>query len=113
MNWSRRHRTWINCWGESMPPFTDSPAPTGPAPFTSLDDVLQAHEQLLHEVGAGQLTADEVVRIIDFVRRGVAAGAVLDGRDDRATTQGLLNFWTARLDGIEDLPDDSSSHTRQ
>ena len=65
--------------------------------FDSLAGLQKAHTDLATEVGKEVLVPDNAARVAVFVRRAVATGAALDDRDDRAATQALINFWTARL----------------
>lgn len=65
--------------------------------FSTFAALQSAHAELLGKVG-NDLLKDENPRIIQlFVRSAVATGTRLDGKDDRAMAQGLINFWAARM----------------
>ncbi|HYT93493.1 MAG TPA: hypothetical protein VEL76_32545 [Gemmataceae bacterium] len=68
-----------------------------PQPFDSLADLQDDHARLVKEIGAALLATGNPERVAAFIDRAVATGALLDGEDDRAAAQGLLNFWVARL----------------
>ena len=65
--------------------------------FPSLSALQENHPALVKEVGPDVLAAGNPDRIVEFVRRGQATGAILDSKEDRAAAQALINFWTARL----------------
>jgi hypothetical protein len=75
---------------------TSPPAPVAPR-FGSLAEMQARHAELVKDIGSDLLTDGNPQRIAEFVRRGVAAGAVLDAREERAAGQALINFWASRL----------------
>jgi hypothetical protein len=81
----------------TSPSAASAPLPDALSRFDSLNDMQTEHSGLAKAVGTDVLAADHTDRIVRFVRRGVATGAVLEAREDRAAAQSLINFWTSRL----------------
>src|SRR3954452_23378694 len=78
-------------------PTMSASAGAAPDRFASLAELQDRHAALVKEVGNELLAAGNPDRIAEFVRRGMATGAILDAKDDRAAAQALVNFWTSRL----------------
>ena len=77
--------------------------------FASLAELQANHAALAKEVGKDILVPANTERIVQFVRRGIATGAVLDAPNDRAAAQSLISFWTNRLASVSrDLDKESS-----
>ena len=77
--------------------------------FASLAELQANHAALVKAVGKDILVPANLERIAQFVRRGIATGAVLDAPNDRAAAQSLISFWTNRLaSASRDLGNDSS-----
>ena len=77
--------------------------------FASLAELQANHAALAKEVGKDILAPANTERIVQFVRRGIATGAVLDAPDDWAAAQSLISFWANRLaSASRDLGNDSS-----
>jgi len=68
-----------------------------PPRFDSLSSMQEQHSSLVKEIGADILVPGNPDRIAEFIRRGVATGAILDAREDRTAAQSLINFWVSRL----------------
>ena len=66
-------------------------------PFASLAKFQQAHDALSDALGDDVLSDNHPDCVAGLVRRGVALGASLDDKDERATAQALINFWAAKL----------------
>jgi Novel STAND NTPase 1 len=64
------------------------------APFRSLAELRSAHASLLREVRK-DASAANAERVADFIRRAQAAGAFIDGQNDRDSAQGVLDYWAA------------------
>jgi hypothetical protein len=67
-----------------------------PAPFESAEDVRSAHAGLLENLPEHP-PPDDLERVVEFIRRAVATGAVLDAPEDRKQAQGLIDYWAASL----------------
>jgi hypothetical protein len=65
--------------------------------FSSLVELQQAHDDLSRSQASTSRTASDPARVAEFIRRAVATGAVLDGREERSVAQSLTNFWAKRL----------------
>jgi hypothetical protein len=68
-----------------------------PDRFSSLVELQRAHDDLSRSQAPKGQTMPDPDRVADFVRRAVATGAVLDGREERSVAQSLTNFWAKRL----------------
>jgi hypothetical protein len=65
--------------------------------FASLVELQQAHDDLSRTQASPSRAAPDPARVADFIRRAVATGTVLDGREERSVAQSLTNFWAKRL----------------
>jgi hypothetical protein len=65
--------------------------------FLSLDDLLEAHRELLKAYREEEITPEIAKKIIDFVYRGQATGAALDDDEARWDVQSRLDYWVALL----------------
>ena len=68
-----------------------------PDRYSSLIELQQAHDDLSRTQASKGRAMPDPDRVADFVRRAVATGAVLDGREERSVAQSLTNFWAKRL----------------
>lgn len=69
-------------------------------PFPSLDELRDAHYELLETADAdaepsSAETAARERRIADFISRAAATGALLDAPADRKTAQSFIDYWVA------------------
>jgi hypothetical protein len=73
--------------------------PTSPTAtrYDSLSALREAHAGLLRDLPAQDLTDVQRVRVLEFLERGAATGAVIDAPADRRAAQGLLDYWKATL----------------
>src|SRR5437870_4223412 len=75
--------------------------------FPSLTSLRAAHTELLKryrnedsgvdsgpESGSGTSSAAALNEVVDFIRRGVATGALLDADSDRWSAQSVLDYWS-------------------
>lgn len=67
------------------------------APFPSLESLWAAHRKLNAANRGSDSDLADVDAVMDFLRRGEATGALLDGERDRQAAQSLLTYWTTRL----------------
>jgi hypothetical protein len=65
--------------------------------FGSLSEMQARHAALAKETSGDLLADGNPQRIAEFVRRGVATGAILDAKEERVAAQALINFWSSRL----------------
>src|SRR4051812_36881406 len=68
-----------------------------PQPFECLEDVESQHASLVKELKTLFASPAGIDRARQFLARAAATGTMLDAREDRASVQGLMNFWTAKL----------------
>ena len=72
-----------------------------PEPYTSLDAVRRANDELIASLPDDETRLpDEVrraneARVVEFVRRAVVTGTLLDAPLHRRTVQGLIDYWIA------------------
>src|SRR5208337_1544808 len=74
-----------------------SPTTVSADRFDSLAALEAEHSLLVKELKSLLATPDGAERVLRFIRRAAATGAILDARVDRTAAQGLINFWTAKL----------------
>src|SRR5262249_21754022 len=65
--------------------------------FDSLEGMRAAHAELLKQLPAEKLSSTDADRVLDFLKRGVATGTLLDNPADRKAAQALLDYWRATL----------------
>jgi WD40 repeat protein len=72
-------------------------------PFPSLAALRAAHAELLKRCQRDGYVPAHLERAVDLIRRGTAAGALLDEDDERDGAQSLLDYWSTILmrTGIE------------
>src|SRR5262245_25788990 len=80
----------------TSPPMA-APSPPTPARYDSLAALRAAHAELLCDLPAEDLSDDQRARVLAFLERGAATGAVIDAPADRRAAQGLLDYWKATL----------------
>jgi WD40 repeat protein len=86
----------------------DSTFPASVPRFSSLEALKASHDELLQVVGPNDPSPEMNKHITEFVRRGVATGAILNARDERASAQSLINFWSSRVSLADVRPDQSN-----
>ncbi|MBL8055253.1 MAG: hypothetical protein JNK29_01080, partial [Anaerolineales bacterium] len=67
------------------------------APFPSLAALKAAHAELLRRLREGGETPEMLAAIEGAIRRGSAAGALLDSEDERWQAQNILDYWGTRV----------------
>ena len=84
----------------AQPKITPTAAPASkvaPQPFDDLDVVEGEHSLLVKDLKSLCTSPGGIERVRQFLSRAAATGTILDAREDRASVQGLMNFWTAKL----------------
>ncbi len=84
----------------AQPKITPTAAPASkvaPRPFDDLDVVEGEHSLLVKDLKSLCTSPGGIERVRQFLSRAAATGTILDAREDRASVQGLMNFWTAKL----------------
>ncbi len=84
----------------AQPKITPTAAPASkvaPRPFDDLDVVEGEHSLLVKDLKSLFASPGGIERVRQFLSRAAATGTILDAREDRASVQGLMNFWTAKL----------------
>lgn len=84
----------------AQPKITPTAAPASkvaPRPFDDLDVVEGEHSLLVKDLKSLFTSPGGIERVRQFLSRAAATGTILDAREDRASVQGLMNFWTAKL----------------
>jgi WD40 repeat protein len=78
--------------------------------FPSLDSLRAAHTELLKEFRATGSTPEMIAKVIAFIKRGSATGALLDSDSDRWAAQSQLDYWSTQLYRPGYEPPDATLH---
>lgn len=80
-----------------LTPTAASAPKVAPQPFDDRDVAEGEHSLLVKDLKSLFTSPGGVERVRHFLSRAAATGTLLDAREDRASVQGLMNFWTAQL----------------
>jgi WD40 repeat protein len=72
-------------------------APPSASRFASLAELQESHTKLAQAVAKDVVAPGNLEQILEFVRRSVATGALLDAPADRSAAQSLITYWTAKV----------------
>lgn len=76
-------------------------------PYSSVASLREAHAELLKAYRKGE--CEQVLAEVDaFIRQAKATGALLDGIDDRAISQSLIDYWVTVLYRAKRVPPDAT-----
>lgn len=75
----------------------NSPVPNRVNPFSSLDELRDAHRDLLKKYRGEEITPAIAEEIEKFIFRGQATGALLKDEEERWDAQSRLDYWVAML----------------
>ncbi|MEN9934788.1 MAG: hypothetical protein RLZZ387_1367 [Chloroflexota bacterium] len=96
----------------SVPPLglsaAEPAAGAAPHPFPSLAALRAAHADLLKRAQREGYTPELCARAADLIKRGTAAGAILDDDSERDAAQSLLDYWSTILIRAGYEPPDST-----
>lgn len=75
----------------------NSPSASDIAPLASLPEIRERHIELMRQTLHANSMADLASVIIEFMQRVAQAGVHIEGDDQRAIAQGVLDYWNATL----------------